>query len=80
MKEILLNIATSYYTWIALELIVLAVLVFFVRKNKRRKKAISNMIVTMIKIFFGKHIAIRADSWYNGSDLMQRSGGTTNEF
>lgn len=39
MKEILLNIATSYYTWIAVELIVIAVLVFFVRKNKRRKKA-----------------------------------------
>ena len=38
MKEILLNIATSYYTWIAVELIVIAVLVFFVSKNKRRKK------------------------------------------
>lgn len=40
MKEILLTIITSYYTWIVIELIVLAVLVFFVRKNSLRKKAI----------------------------------------
>ena len=39
MKEILINIFTSYYTWIAIEVIVIAILVFFVIKNSRKKKA-----------------------------------------
>lgn len=39
MKSILIGILTSYYTWIAIELILIAVLVFFVRRYSRKKKA-----------------------------------------
>lgn len=39
MKGIIIGILTSYYTWIAIEVILIAVLVFFVRKYSRRKKA-----------------------------------------
>ena len=38
MKDTLISIFTSYYTWIAIELIIIAVLVFFVLKYSRRKK------------------------------------------
>ena len=38
MKETVMSVLTSYYTWIAVELIVIAVLVFFVLKYSRRKK------------------------------------------
>ena len=39
MKETILSIFSSFYTWIAIELIIIAVLVFFVVRYSRRKKA-----------------------------------------
>lgn len=44
MKEAIIGILTSYYTWIAIELIVVAVLVFFVVKYARKKKIIKQDI------------------------------------
>ena len=41
MRDVFLEIVTSYYTWIAIEMIAIAVLVFFVAKNSRRKKEIT---------------------------------------
>lgn len=38
MKDIILGIITSYYTWIAIELIVIGILVFFIVKYSRMKK------------------------------------------
>lgn len=38
MKETAINIITSYYTWIAIELIAIAVLVFFVLKYSKKKR------------------------------------------
>ncbi len=44
MKEVLMSIITSYYTWIVLELIIAAVLVFFVAKYSRANKEIKKSI------------------------------------
>ncbi len=38
MKGTIVSVLTSYYTWIAIELLIIAVLVFFVLKYSRRKK------------------------------------------
>lgn len=40
MKEMILEIIKTYYFWIVVELVVIAILTFFIMKNSRRKKAI----------------------------------------
>ena len=42
MKEIILTIITSRVTWLAIELIVIGILVFFVAKASKRNKALKS--------------------------------------
>ena len=46
MKETLIGILTSYYFWIAIEAIIIAVLLYFVVKYSTRNKALRKELET----------------------------------
>ena len=51
MKDIILTIITSRITWIAIELIVIGILVFFVAKASKRNKALKSDIDRKTEIY-----------------------------